>query len=122
MNIFDRFRKRPIVFDYEGRQVLPSDVQRALLMSARDGHDYEGLTWECAPEVAWSMTNDNYLRVTIVESAEKPGLEMQKKLYSDTLAGRPLDVSWTAEPGTLKLLNNKGTVILVAKNIGVPTI
>lgn len=125
MSIFSWFRKRPIVKDFKGRDITPSDVKLAVIRSARkypniqnDGH------WICAPVVAWLLETTAYVNVVHMERSvdENTIPKMKKKHFADTLAGLPITAQWEAEPDTLKLYNKKGRVVYIAQNIGSATV
>ena len=93
-----------------GGSVTPNIGHRAVTLLGRAlGPENEAIqkaVWYTGPDQAMAITN-LYYNVLIANAQEVKGdkpLDMGKKFFTDTFAGRKLHVSWNALPGRLDLI------------------
>ena len=93
-----------------GTAVTPNIGHRAVTLLGRSlGPDNEAIqraVWYTGPDQAMAITN-LYYNVLIANAQDVKGdkpLDMGKKFFTDTFAGRKLHVSWNALPGRLDLI------------------
>jgi len=93
----------------------------AYVVSSEGLEAVEHSRWSASPGISYDIKNQYPPEYLIISNALNGDAKDSSKFFADSFCGIPLDVDWTAEPNTIKLLDKvSGKQLLAIINLEEP--